>query len=1061
MGEDNELTEEVCDLWVEKFGSALPLFCTNPPSASLLYSADDSKKFKISYGEKITGTFYESSSLFYSGSDNPLNTDGTYKRLVYNAIKSQFYEFSNPEHKFGIETIDFDKFGKRKEVRKIYDTVTVGTVPKELYGESIHPGSVKIIDKSNPDEVYTIADDGYTNLVMTDKYFQSEVNVRPLTNEEHHANDRHLTIYPTESFNPLNERFGEEVDYTDGYLLVGCPDDSGSLTHPKAGWAHLMKYDVSESIFRSLKTLYSPWSQHSIALQIATDDSWLLEMEQGGYVVTSNEPSPFTSEDDKFGSAISIEGQFMAIGSPNVECLSGSRSGTVFVFDKYKGGIDHWGTINVLESEVTDDEFGFAVKINNNVLAVGAPGYNNDAGAVYIYQRKTYNHETDPCLDIATGSFYQPVSPEDSYFFPLTNSFCASEFILEDTDATIFMETDPPTYVSGTNTFVLHARLVAPDPKENERFGGSLDMDGDILVIGNDKRQQHGGGKVYVYRFVGEEVEISGSSCVSGSWLPACKMDKNYSITASIEVPKYIGENVGDSYGHSVAVDGEYVIVGSPTFGTVTLVSQSFNIGAVYAYEAGDPPEDLFYCGNCCDDDIETVECGVKFADRFMFQGDTLRNNWFGKSVDIENNRFVVGCPIEKTFVTASYDGTGSYSIEDYEVETDAGKLFVYNLDDDLNWQLEKNFTKRKLINRSTQQFGNSVKITDQYIFVGAPSHVNEDYDTSISHSSEYFQLETLKSGMPMKASGSVFIYNTPDLNNYYKVGNVFYKNGIMTITDTGSFFGEIFTATGSRGHIVNFKGEHTLYENEFLIPVEKGEFNISTNPSALVKEKVILDINGDGIFDFDDLDLILRYLNKFKFLPEDQTSTDNGYVQEQTEAWWNNDIIITEAEDALVLNGYETNVLQEEFELDGGKLDADTYDKLVALDNAGYLDFDGDGKADNYDANILLNYWSNLRDERLIEGNINDNSTRNTPDLVVNYLDKLTGKFNLTQVDPTFYNYLESSSIDKTGSYQSPYVTSIGLYNENYEMVAVAKLGKPIKVLQNDPLNFIVRIDM
>jgi hypothetical protein len=66
----------------------------------------------------------------------------------------------------------------------------------------------------------------------------------------------------------------------------------------------------------------------------------------------------------------------------------------------------------------------------------------------------------------------------------------------------------------------------------------------------------------------------------------------------------------------------------------------------------------------------------------------------------------------------------------------------------------------------------------------------------------------------------------------------------------------------------------------------------------------------------------------------------------------------------------------------------------------------------------------------------------------------------NETLINPDFYNYIESSSLDSTGSYLSPFVTSIGLYDDDMNMIAVAKLGSPIKILQNYPMNFIVRLD-
>ena len=59
-----------------------------------------------------------------------------------------------------------------------------------------------------------------------------------------------------------------------------------------------------------------------------------------------------------------------------------------------------------------------------------------------------------------------------------------------------------------------------------------------------------------------------------------------------------------------------------------------------------------------------------------------------------------------------------------------------------------------------------------------------------------------------------------------------------------------------------------------------------------------------------------------------------------------------------------------------------------------------------------------------------------------------------------SFDDYITSGSVDQTGSYLAPYITTIGLYDEALNMVAVAKLPKPIKSLPDYPVNFIVRFD-
>jgi hypothetical protein len=69
---------------------------------------------------------------------------------------------------------------------------------------------------------------------------------------------------------------------------------------------------------------------------------------------------------------------------------------------------------------------------------------------------------------------------------------------------------------------------------------------------------------------------------------------------------------------------------------------------------------------------------------------------------------------------------------------------------------------------------------------------------------------------------------------------------------------------------------------------------------------------------------------------------------------------------------------------------------------------------------------------------------------------------FNLksARVNPLFWEYDFSASNDPTGSYLAPYITTIGLYDNEMNMIAVAKLPQPIKSLPDYPLNFIIRFD-
>jgi hypothetical protein len=58
------------------------------------------------------------------------------------------------------------------------------------------------------------------------------------------------------------------------------------------------------------------------------------------------------------------------------------------------------------------------------------------------------------------------------------------------------------------------------------------------------------------------------------------------------------------------------------------------------------------------------------------------------------------------------------------------------------------------------------------------------------------------------------------------------------------------------------------------------------------------------------------------------------------------------------------------------------------------------------------------------------------------------------------FEHYDLSGSVDTIGSFLAPFITTIGLYDDNMDLVAVAKLPQPIKSEPDIPINFIVRFD-
>ena len=62
--------------------------------------------------------------------------------------------------------------------------------------------------------------------------------------------------------------------------------------------------------------------------------------------------------------------------------------------------------------------------------------------------------------------------------------------------------------------------------------------------------------------------------------------------------------------------------------------------------------------------------------------------------------------------------------------------------------------------------------------------------------------------------------------------GNIFYKKGVITITDTGSYNGVNYSNLTTGSFDINFKSTHTIFTAEHEIIIKPVEFNSTSNPT-------------------------------------------------------------------------------------------------------------------------------------------------------------------------------------------------------------------------------------
>ena len=180
------------------------------------------------------------------------------------------------------------------------------------------------------------------------------------------------------------DAFGSAVALYDQQLAVGAPMDDGAGdpgSTGNAGAVYLFKFSDSSFSGGALKGIMG-----------------------SGYVGGSNVDVTALSAADNFGAAVSLEGTKLAVGAPGDDGAADSvtNSGAVYLYTftdaNFSGATqahllqaDSGGTLTAGDSLEANDEFGSAVSLNSDRLAVGTPGDDGnsnvaaDVGAVRLY----------------------------------------------------------------------------------------------------------------------------------------------------------------------------------------------------------------------------------------------------------------------------------------------------------------------------------------------------------------------------------------------------------------------------------------------------------------------------------------------------------------------------------------------------------------------------------------------------------------------------------------------------------------------------------------------------
>jgi len=376
---------------------------------------------------------------------------------------------------------------------------------------------------------------------------------------------------------------------------------------------------------------------------------------------------------DQFGISVAVDssvGQgFLVVGAFRNDEVQ-PDAGKAYVFERGVGAWSEMDEIFAPDGEASD-RFGFAVAIDGDTLAIGAPDARKDAGnptagAVYVF---TYP---------GTGSqwiFQQKLTASDGVN---GDAFGWAVDIQGDTIAVGALEKG-----SGLGAAYAFARdglgvwseqgiLADPEGEAGDFLGISVSVDGDTIAVG-------------AYR----DTVLTGAGLVQKGSVSL--FTRSSGVWSFDEKVFSFGGTPFIEFGSSVALDGNQLAVGAPNDTPPFLPGQTIRVtGTVYRYDVTADP-------------IASSQVRIWPSDKGVLGGP----NEFGYSLGLDGNVLAIG---------AYGDGAGSGG-------TDAGSVYLFDLADNL---LTESLKITPPVPNPFDVFGFSVAVSEDDIAVGAD---REDID--------------------------------------------------------------------------------------------------------------------------------------------------------------------------------------------------------------------------------------------------------------------------------------------------------------------------------------------
>ena len=196
---------------------------------------------------------------------------------------------------------------------------------------------------------------------------------------------------------------------------------------------------------------------------------------------------------DFFGEYVAIHGDTIVVGLTG-EDAGGSAAGAAYVFTR--SGTTWSQQAKVVSSDIAaGDQFGTGVSIDTDTMVVGASYETDTRGAAYVFTRSGTSWSQQAKLVASDGN--------GGYYFGNTVSISSDSVIvgsISDYDGGANAGSAFVFTRSGT-TWSQQAKIQSSDIAAGDKFGSSVSIEGDTVVVGADREGAGGGnaGAAYVF----------------------------------------------------------------------------------------------------------------------------------------------------------------------------------------------------------------------------------------------------------------------------------------------------------------------------------------------------------------------------------------------------------------------------------------------------------------------------------------------------------------------------------------------------------------------------------